>query len=62
MVIAQIIVLWHHIVMLADMDVSEEHFASIFGPEEAGSMFPQNICIYLQDCTLSQSRTAQSKN
>jgi hypothetical protein len=61
-VIAQIVVLWHHIVMLADTDVSEDCSASIFGPEEAGSMFTQNIYIYLQDCTVSQFRTAQSKN
>jgi hypothetical protein len=60
--ITQIVVLLLHMVMLTNTDVSEEHSASIFNPEEGGSMFLQNIYIHLQDCTLSQSRTPQSKN
>jgi hypothetical protein len=56
------VVITQIVVMLANTDVSEEHSASIFNPEEGGSMFLWNICIHLQDCTLSQPRTPQSKN
>lgn len=61
-VITQIVIFLFHVVLLANTDVSEEHSATIFNPEEGGSMFLQNICIHLQDHTLSRSRTPQSKN